>query len=408
MPLEVRPIVEDEFAEFRGIDRLVFGDPEPAGGDAADREVFDISRTRAAFIDGRMIATLGAFTFDLAVPGGRVPVGGTTVVAVLPTYRRRGALKAMMRSHLDEVRGRGEPMAALWASEGGIYGRFGFGMATEGQRLRMDGRQLRWRDASAGANRDDVRVELMLDREQALSHLPGVFEIAMTQRPGLYSRSDSWWRNFTLLDDANRRSGGSALRFLVAHGRDGAEGFATYRQHTEGFSESKINVTEVISTTPAAHAGLWHTLTNIDLFPQVEYWCASLDDPLPWLVADRFRIRQAIIDGLWLRPLDIPALLTARQYLRDDALVFDVRDPVYPDLAGRYSVEVSNGVAACERTSSAADATIDVSGLGSLYLGGQPAASLRAGGQLECDLAAMRRIDQLFGWHTAPWCSQVF
>ena len=35
----------------------------------------------------------------------------------------------MMRSHIDEVHERGEPLAALWASESLIYGRFGFGLA---------------------------------------------------------------------------------------------------------------------------------------------------------------------------------------------------------------------------------------------------------------------------------------
>ena len=35
-----------------------------------------------------------------------------------------------MRAQLDDVHARGEPIAALWASEGGIYGRFGYGLAS--------------------------------------------------------------------------------------------------------------------------------------------------------------------------------------------------------------------------------------------------------------------------------------
>src|SRR6266571_3071854 len=63
--------------------------------------------------------------------GGVVTVrfAGTTVVGVAPTHRRRGVLRAMMRAHLDDAHRRGEQIAALWASEETIYGRFGYGAA---------------------------------------------------------------------------------------------------------------------------------------------------------------------------------------------------------------------------------------------------------------------------------------
>src|SRR5207344_3532582 len=67
---------------------------------------------------------------ELTAPGARVPTAGVTVVGVLPTHRRRGILRELMRAQLDDVHARGEPLAALWASEGGIYGRFGYGLAS--------------------------------------------------------------------------------------------------------------------------------------------------------------------------------------------------------------------------------------------------------------------------------------
>ena len=53
-----------------------------------------------------------------------------TVVGVLPTHRRRGVLTEMMRAQLEDIRDRGEPIAALWASEEVIYRRFGYGIAS--------------------------------------------------------------------------------------------------------------------------------------------------------------------------------------------------------------------------------------------------------------------------------------
>ena len=68
--------------------------------------------------------------FDLTVPGGELPTAGVTVVGVLPTHRRRGVLRSLMRAQLDDAHERGEPLAALWASEESIYGRFGYGLAS--------------------------------------------------------------------------------------------------------------------------------------------------------------------------------------------------------------------------------------------------------------------------------------
>ena len=100
--------------------------------DQAERliRVMPAERVYAAWEGGHAVGGLGAFPFLLTVPGGRVPASGVTVAAVLPTHRRRGVLRAMMRALLDATHARGEPIAYLWASEDTIYGRFGFGLAS--------------------------------------------------------------------------------------------------------------------------------------------------------------------------------------------------------------------------------------------------------------------------------------
>jgi len=87
-------------------------------------------RVYAAWEGDRAVGGLGAFPFRLTVPGGRVPAAGITVAGVLPTHRRRGLLRAMMRALLDACHQGGEPVAYLWATEDTIYGRFGFGLAS--------------------------------------------------------------------------------------------------------------------------------------------------------------------------------------------------------------------------------------------------------------------------------------
>jgi len=91
----------------------------------------DVDRVHAAWEGNRIVGGTGAFSFRLSVPGGgEIPTAGTTIVGVLPSHRRRGVLTAMTRAQLDDCRERGDLAAYLWASEGTIYPRFGYGLAS--------------------------------------------------------------------------------------------------------------------------------------------------------------------------------------------------------------------------------------------------------------------------------------
>src|SRR3989442_6067919 len=89
-----------------------------------------LERMHAAWSDDAIVGGAAAFMFNMTVPGGDLPTAGVSVVGVYPTHRRRGVLRSLMRAQLDDVHERGEPMAALWASEETIYGRFGYGVAS--------------------------------------------------------------------------------------------------------------------------------------------------------------------------------------------------------------------------------------------------------------------------------------
>jgi predicted acetyltransferase len=131
MALEVRPCADmDEFR--RAVDAIAqyFGPPVTEERIGRFSRVLDVDRMHAAFEDDVIIGGAGAFGFDFAVPGGSLPCAGISVVGVYPTHRRRGVLRAMMDAQLLDVHERGEPLAALWASEETIYGRFGYGLAS--------------------------------------------------------------------------------------------------------------------------------------------------------------------------------------------------------------------------------------------------------------------------------------
>ena len=132
MDVQIRPCGSaDEVKQAISPITHYFGRSAP-NDDYAERliRVLPAERVYGAWEDGCAVGGLGAFPFCLTIPGGRVAAAGVTVAGVLPTHRRRGLLRAMMRDLLDACHRRGEPVAYLWATEDTIYGRFGFGLAS--------------------------------------------------------------------------------------------------------------------------------------------------------------------------------------------------------------------------------------------------------------------------------------
>ena len=95
-----------------------------------DQQLWERDRLIGAVDGERWVGGACAFSMRMTVPGGVVRAAGVSDVGVAPTHRRRGILTGMMRWLLDQAAERGEPVAILHASEGAIYPRFGFGLAT--------------------------------------------------------------------------------------------------------------------------------------------------------------------------------------------------------------------------------------------------------------------------------------
>jgi len=135
-PYPIRPITDDELAVFRSVTEHAFhGGPAPERDLSLIRALFETDRSLAAFdpalpASAGPVGIAGAYTFGMCVPGATVPTAGVTYVAVLPTYRRRGILRSLMRRQLTDIAAGDEPIAALWASETPLYARYGYGRAS--------------------------------------------------------------------------------------------------------------------------------------------------------------------------------------------------------------------------------------------------------------------------------------
>ncbi|MGH7883784.1 MAG: GNAT family N-acetyltransferase, partial [Candidatus Dormibacteraceae bacterium] len=132
MNWDLRPLQEEEVATSLILERRVLGLPSPTEAQIADlKRERESERTISAWDRGQLVASAVSFALPLTVPGPVVTTAvGITAAVVRPTHRRQGLLTAILRRQLEDSYRREEAVAILGASEGSIYGRFGFGVAT--------------------------------------------------------------------------------------------------------------------------------------------------------------------------------------------------------------------------------------------------------------------------------------
>jgi predicted acetyltransferase len=407
--IEIRSIADEEFRPWLDAVESAFGEQLTEAQHEEARRFFERERVLAAFDGDRCVGGGGALTFQLSVPGGaQIGAAGVTAVGVMPTHRRRGILRRFMRLLLDDARQRGEPVAILWASEGVIYQRFGYGAASVNGSFDMPIRRAAFRLAS-----EPVGSWRLVDASEAARTFPPIYEAVMRETPGFYARHADWWTD-VLADPEHRRRGASA-KFYALHERDGSPAaYAMYRikhEWSTGRDESRneVRVLEALAVDPAAMREVWRYLLGIDLMDRLVVRLGPPDQPLLLQLAQPELLGLRINDGLWLRLLDVPTALSRRGYADDGELVLEVEDAFMPEVGGRFRLTVRGGAGRAEATTDDADMVLETNDLASVYLGGFSFADLaRAGRTRELRPGARERADRMFSTPVAPWCPQIF
>jgi predicted acetyltransferase len=402
MGIEIRNPSADDLRDTVGALYAAFGD-SPRGDDfERNRTLMPSDRILAAHDDGRPIGVAAAYPLELTVPGGTLAAAGVTWVGVLPSHRRRGVLRSLMRRQLDDARERGEPLAILWASESAIYGRFGYGIAAPNVTLQAEKDRFRLRD-----DPEPVGSTRLVTSEEAFELFPPVYERVRLEIPGMFVRTDDHWKLYKLADPEHWRRGAGPKFFAVLELDGRPEGFATYRIKSDwerGIPQSELRVLDAIATSPVATRELWRFLFGIDLVAKIEQWMFDAGSPLFLMVEDARRLHLQLSDGLWLRFVDLEAALNGRSYAGDDELVLEVHDEFCPWNAGRWSV--GDGVA---KTKKGADLELDARDLASVYLGAFDFHRLAAAERVrELRRGALGRASALFRTTRPPFCPDEF
>ena len=409
MEFEIRSIKKNEVEDFLRTCMTAFSSDAPEHFLKSRMRLVEPERSIAVFDEDAMVGSAGAFRFNMTVPGSELPVAGVTLVGVLPTHRRRGILRALMKKQLEDCHRWGEPVAILWASEGAIYPHFGYGVASWHGDIEID--STRARMANPVPPRGRTRL---LSDEETLKVIPDVYERVRVQTPGMFTRDQTWWETHRLLDPEEDRDGGGPMLKAVLEIDGRAEAYCLYRVKPgwgdDGNHDSTLFVEEVMGTTPEATREIWEFIFGVDLVARIKYHFIEIDTPLRFMMGHVRPLRMRMADALFLRVVDVKPALEARTYATAGTLVFSLDDSLCPWNAGTWKLEVSeDGRASVTRSEEDAEIGLRASDLGAVYLGGIRFTELLRGLQItELKEGSAVRADHMFYTPHAPWCPEIF
>ena len=403
----VRPLGRDQLAEFMRPVHTALGLQLIPERIEQVKTLPELALCLGGFIDDQLVGAAGVYSLELTVPGGAaVPTAGLTMVGVLPTHRRRGVLSQLMRHHFAEAHRCGQPLASLFASEGSIYNRFGYSIASLAAEIELD----RAHTAFVPTAPKVAASARLLDEDEAVAAFPAIWDRVRARTPGMVARSPQWWRVRRLGDPPWVRGSRAPLQRVLLQVAGEAVAYAIYRQLDSGWDGFNINtmnleVVEAVGDGPAATAAVWRYLLDIDLAQQIKARLLPVDHPLLFLLVEPRRLRLRLSDALWVRVVEVTAALGARSYAPGPPLVFAVSDPLCPWNQGTFCLH--EGVA--RRSEAAPELQLPIEALGAVYLGGFRFSQLAAAGRIvELRPGAVQRADALFATATAPWAPEIF
>jgi predicted acetyltransferase len=395
--MDVRSITEDELEPFYAtfMRTMNFGPPQESYIER-EKKSFVYDRSIAAFDAGSVVGTAYSHAFELTLPGGaQVPAAGVTAIATASTHRRQGIVTKLKRRQLEEAAARGEVAAILLASEGRIYGRFGYGAATLVADI-----DIRTKDALLPAPNSGGRVRIV-DGEEADKLFPSIFSESCRARAGSLERPAHFWEGITA--DRDKR----AVEVVYENASGQPRGYVRYTSKADweagGQPKHELTIGEFVATDDTASLELWWYLLSLDLIRDISAFSRPIDDPLRWALAEPRALRtRAVRDMYWVRPLDVAKLLGGRTYALDLDVKLEVTDPLLA-VGGTFALAGDASGATCEPVSGPADVRLSAADVGAISLGGIPASDLARAGRFEASPAVLARLDAAFLTSPRPW-----
>lgn len=392
----------------------------PAAG--AEEQLIGVPEAQrfAAEVDGSDPGTYpgiyGVYPLTLPIPGPQgsvrqVPCAGLTMVAVHPDHRRKGVLTAMLRHHLEHVRGQaGTHVSALHASEPAIYGRYGYGLASLELEVSLN-RGTTLTSPSLEQAAAAITTQLATVSDAAVPKRMHECHLGSAELGSVVGAFGYYARICHQLPEELRDK--EPWRVLFAR-RDGVDvGFAMFRR-TSKWERARAAgelVVWALVGNPAAQFALLRRLVDFDLIATLKVGTVGVDDPLLlWVGGPRAASDVATYDSLWVRLVDLPEALQERTWSAPCDVVVEVADTAAPWNDGSWRIRADEaGEATVQRTTAESDVSLRVEALGAAYLGGGNLAALhRAGLVSERRTGAVAELSRAMRTDVAPTAAVGF
>lgn len=406
---DLRHIRDDEFAAGRRLFSESLGAGSPEHLDVEPR-YWDMERSLVATDrDGRLAGVAARFDSRMTLPGGgSVTCCAVPNVGVRADQQGLGTGRALLERQIAEAVDGGDDVLALNASETAIYGRFGYGPTSRWWSVRADLPRIAWR-SDAPADPGTIH-ELPDDRDAAERVARDVYDRAWGTWHGEVERSDGWWARW---GRAEREDPGRVM--IAVHEVDGTPDAVVAYTVKLAFDDTgfanRIEVVDIVGTDALAEAHLLRWLCGRRLATRLTIERCNPRTPVPLLLQDERQWHTtAWADAVWVRVLDLPAVVAARATVGADAAVaVRVEDPLVDAVDGVWRLAARSGGLTAEPCDDDPALTLPTASLAPLLWGFRSASELAAAGRLQVgDRAAVHTLDALLSWPTPGWCSTGF
>ena len=376
--MRIRELAPEDVEEADRLRRVAFGS-------VGEPSLRPGRRGLLAEVDGRAAGVLTIKDFHQFWGGATVPMGGVGGVAVPPWARGRGVAGALLDAALRDMRERGQPVSALFATVPAVYRSRGWdaGGVYEYLEFPLDRMPAGARVASRPAVGGDLPA------------LHACYNDVASTVNGLIDRSAP------TIDVADVL----ALDVVsVVPGHDGElRGYLT-----AGRGPGGLRVFDLVARDATTQLGLLRELGS---------WAGVLDraqvrvtDPAVTGLLTNQAIEYTVTASTWLlRVVDLPAAVAARgwpaaAWLKPAAVDLDVVDEHAPWHAGRQRLVVEDGSVRVEPGGSGA-VRLHARALGPWFSGMHDSHALRRAGLLDGDAAL---LDRLVGAPGVPRLADYF
>jgi predicted acetyltransferase len=407
MSVEIRSPREDELTDYLRVVRYVFSmSMLEDDQDKRAKWQFDPERAVCAFVDGELVSTFGAYDFTVQLNGTPVPLAGVTNVGTLPGFRGRGFVRELVTQGLADARERGESCSMLWASFGGIYQRFGYGLASALVKYQWDPRYGQLTGApSAGGS---MAIVTLSEGREIAEQVHGEY---VRPRNLMIVRGERDWQGIFEPESFQtkyqrmaiyRNAAGEPRGFMLLRNRDEEDAL-------EPGPNQFLTVNDFTALDVDAYRGMWEFLASHDLVREVTMERVPEDDPAALMLLEPRTLHRRTGDAMWLRVADAELALGQRPYGAAGTLTLRVVDEICDWNAGTYHIESDGVESRVKRVDADADLVVPVERLSQLISGYASASELSRLDLIEVgDASVLSTADAMFATAYRPFCQDGF